>query len=541
MSDSMMDIPAITLLAIGGLGIFLLGMIVMTDGLKSLAGEALQRNLMRFTRSPSSGVVTGALSTALLQSSSATTVAAVGFVGAGLMTFPSALGIIFGANVGTTITGWMVALLGFNLQLGTLLLPVILLGTLLRLFGHGHWSNGGYAVAGFGLIFVGIEMMQSGMSGLSHLFTLSQFPADSLSSRLVLVGIGILFTLVTQSSSAGVAMALSALFSGFIDFPQAAALVIGMDIGTTITAALATIGASTEARRTGFSHVIYNLLTATGALLLLSPYIWLWESLSPGLIYSQAEIALVAFHTTFNLLGVVLVLPFTQHFARLMQQLVRERGIHFSHELDQALLAQPKIALPLSQQVIQQELLTMLHHLASLLDSQTPPPTLNLYQMQIELDQTHAYLDQIHLQSTDGGEWLQLVALMHILDHLQRLHERCEEEAYRPIKTRSNRDLRTHCEQLALTVSETINDLNQQKWHQAQQRTEKMVEAIQTMVSPCRREVMIKIASGELTVSQGTVSLDAIRWLQRVSQHIAKLTEHLEAAIIATAETGSRD
>ena len=137
----------------------------MTDGLRALAGSAIRGALMRFTRSPLSGAVTGAVSTAILQSSSATTVAAVGFVGAGLITFSASLGIIFGANIGTTMTGWLVALLGFKLNLGTVILPVILVGTILRLFGNGRAANIGYALAGFGLIFVGITLMQQGMSG----------------------------------------------------------------------------------------------------------------------------------------------------------------------------------------------------------------------------------------------------------------------------------------------------------------------------------------------------------------------------------------
>lgn len=120
--------------ASGGLGLFLLGMIIMTDGLRSLAGDMIRNALMRFTRSPVTGAAAGAVTTAILQSSSATTVAAVGFVGAGLMTFPESLGIIFGANIGTTITGWMVALLGFKLQLGIIVLPIILVGAILKLF-----------------------------------------------------------------------------------------------------------------------------------------------------------------------------------------------------------------------------------------------------------------------------------------------------------------------------------------------------------------------------------------------------------------------
>lgn len=245
--------------AVGGLGIFLLGMLIMTEGLRALTGNAIQRLLIRFTQTPTSGALTGAIATAILQSSSATTVAAVGFVGAGLLTFPAALGIIFGANIGTTITGWLVALIGFKLQLGTLMMPLILIGVLMRLFAKVRPGQIGYALAGFGLIFVGIEAMQQGMAGLESHFLADTFPANTFTGRLILVLLGIVVTLITQSSSAGVAAALTALFTGTIEFEQAAALIIGMDVGTTVTAIIATIGGSVGSRRTGLSHIVYNL------------------------------------------------------------------------------------------------------------------------------------------------------------------------------------------------------------------------------------------------------------------------------------------
>ncbi|MCK5336413.1 MAG: Na/Pi symporter, partial [Gammaproteobacteria bacterium] len=146
-------------------------MVIMTDGLRTLAGDTIRTALMHITRTPLSGAVTGAVSTAILQSSSATTVAAVGFVGAGLMSFSGALGIIFGANIGTTITGWLVVLLGFKLDLAAVLMPLILLGVVLRLFAKGRLSTIGFSIAGFGLIFVGISLMQDGMSGLQNIVT----------------------------------------------------------------------------------------------------------------------------------------------------------------------------------------------------------------------------------------------------------------------------------------------------------------------------------------------------------------------------------
>jgi phosphate:Na+ symporter len=236
----------------GGIGLFLVGMIVITDGLRALAGHSMRAVLMRFTKSPLTGTITGAATTAILQSSSLTTVAAVGFVGAELITFPEALGIIFGANIGTTLKGWVIAILGFKLSIGIIFLPIVFLGAILRLLSKGRLANVGYSIAGFGLIFVGITFMQQSMGDLGNIISFKYLSADTLSGRLLLVAIGILFTVITQSSSAGVVAALTALYTDIINFNQAAALVIGMDIGTTMTAVMATIGGSAAEKKNRF-------------------------------------------------------------------------------------------------------------------------------------------------------------------------------------------------------------------------------------------------------------------------------------------------
>jgi phosphate:Na+ symporter len=332
------------MLALGGLGLFLFGMVVMTDGLNRLAGPALHRWLVSFTRSPVTGAVTGTVATAVLQSSSATTVATVGFVAAGLLTFTQALGIVFGANLGTTITGWLVALFGFKLELGQLALPGVLIGALLSLLGRGHWQTLGRVIAGFAVLFLGIEFMKDGMAVFGDLLTPSRFPPDHLGSRLLLVGLGALLTLLTQSSSAGVALAMTALSLGSLNFAQAACLVIGMDVGTTITAVLASIGRSAAAWRTGLSHTIYNVATAVIALALLDAYVFGLDTLLPGALQDDQELALVGFHTLFNAVALVFGLLLARPFSRFMAWLVPVRTQDLTWRLDDALLAEPAAA-----------------------------------------------------------------------------------------------------------------------------------------------------------------------------------------------------
>ena len=202
-------------------------MIIMTEGLQTLAGDAMRKALVRFTHTPLSGAITGAVSTAILQSSSATTVAVVGFVGAGLMGFPESLGIIFGANIGTTLKGWLVATLGLQYQLGTIMLPLIFVGAFMRLFLHGRKAAAGYAMAGFAIIFVGIDLLQQGMSGLQGLVSPANFPPDTWFGRLQLLLLGLTATLITQSSSAGVAAALTADVAGIMGAVAACTFLFG--------------------------------------------------------------------------------------------------------------------------------------------------------------------------------------------------------------------------------------------------------------------------------------------------------------------------
>lgn len=500
----------------------------MTGALHELAGNAMRNALKKLTKSPLSGAITGATSTAILQSSSAITVAAVGFVGAGLMTFPQSLGIIFGANAGTTITGWLVVLLGFKLKLGTVILPVILIGSVLKLFAKERVAAIGFALAGFGLIFVGISMMQQGMSGVEQLITPEQFPDDTWLGRLKLVLIGVAFTVITQSSSAGVALSLTALFAGAINFNQAAALVIGMDVGTTVTAVMASVGGSISSRRTGVSHVIYNVCTAIIALFLLSPYSLLWEYFAPGALITNADVALVGFHTSFNLLGMIIILPFTTKFAHLIERIIRSESLTYSENLDKALLAEPSVALTAILSVVSNESSALLKHVNALLSQDSDHQRINLLEMQTALDETHAYVDFIHLDKTDNPQWQQLVAAIHILDHLQRLHERCDEEEYRAFAAKNNDDLTIFVKQFIMIVRKIVCNIEQQRWYENAQLASDANEALLAQLTPVRDEVMSNIAAGDITVPQATERAEAIRWLKRVSYHVSRITHHLD-------------
>jgi len=518
----------IILPVLGGLGVFLLGMVIMTDGLKSLAGDTMRALMMRFTRSASSGAATGAITTAVLQSSSATTVAAVGFVGAGLLSFTESLGIIFGANIGTTITGWLVVLVGFKLSLADVMMPVILIGVMLKLFADKKLASVGLALAGFGLIFVGISMMQDAMASLQQVVTPDVFPEDSWSGRLQLLLLGVVFTIVTQSSSAGVAMALTAVFAGAINFEQAAALVIGMDVGTTSTAAMATIGGNVSSRRTGLSHVIYNLMTGSAALLLLSPYITIWEYLSPGSLLSNAEVALVAFHTSFNALGVIVVLPFATHFARFIETVIPEKESVFTAGLDKSLLKDNGMAITALSASVKSEVVALFSHLKTLLGNTQSGVQINLEEMQRVLDKTHEFADHIHIVDEKEEHRLKLLGLIHTLDHMQRLHERLEEDIDRAnavLELTALDDLRQELDQI---LSLLVIDQTLQPTKETITKLGLFLLLIREQAEALRHQTMTDIATGKLTVQRGNKQLEAIRWLRRVTIHVQKIIYHLQ-------------
>ncbi len=526
--------------SLGGIGLFLVGMTLLTEGLRGLAGQSLRAALARFTRTPFSGAVAGALTTAVIQSSSATTVTAVGFVGAGLMTFPQALGVIFGANVGTTITGWLVAILGFRLQLGQVAMPLVLLGALCRLFGDGRLTGLGTALAGFGLLFFGIDAMQAGMAGLEGLVAPEDFPDDSLSGRLELVLAGVLITLVTQSSSAGVATALVALGSGTISFPQAAAMVIGMDIGTTFTAALATIGGSTATRRTGLSHVIYNLLTGAMAFLLLGSYAAL---MAPVTEAGDCQIALVVFHSGFNLLGVMLVLPFTGPFARLVTMLVRERGPHLTRHLGSAIPRDPDAATDAVAATVEELARAEFAALARLLGHAEPrraeprrADRTDLRAISEALAATRSFIDQITPGAPDSPRAHRIAAALHMLDHLGRLYFRCR-QTQRLAALGSDHRLRRLRALLRGLAGEAAVTADAARSEARLNRLRRILRAQRRVY---RERTILMASSGRLTDAAALPRLDAVRWLHRVGYHLWRIQHHMNRMRGAAAPASPR-
>ena len=307
---------------IGGVGMFLLGMTLMTDGLRIAAGKALRHVLEHSMHTRLRALSSGFAITALVQSSSAVTVAIIGFVNAGLIKLSQSIWVIYGSNVGTTMTAWLVALLGFHIKIQLLALPAIGFGMFAKLFSKNERNAAyGQALAGFGVLFLGIDILKSTFSSLDQVINLQAYAGDGFLNVLFFLLIGFVMTVMMQSSSAAMALTLTAAGSGLIPLTAAAAMVIGSNLGTTSTAALAAIGATANAKRVAASHVIFNMVTGTVALLTLPLLLWLVAQIS-GLFESSTYIAtlLAIFHTVFNVLGVLLMWHLTPKMIEHLQK-----------------------------------------------------------------------------------------------------------------------------------------------------------------------------------------------------------------------------
>jgi len=316
---------------LGGLGVFLLGIEIMSEGLQKTAGQKMRKMLAMATTNRLAGTFSGFAVTSIIQSSSATTVMVVGFASAGLLTLGQSLGVIFGANIGTTVTAWIVSLLGFKIKIATFALPMIGVGYFSRFIKRWKWPHRiGEVMVGFGLLFFGLELIKDGIPDLRNspevLAWIARFPPSDLLPRLALIAVGTVLTVIFQSSSAVMAVTIAAAAKGIIDFPAAAALVLGENIGTTITANLAAIGASRTAKQAAVGHFLFNVIGVVWATALFGLMLRLVDWLVPGAPYGASEAALLvaiplhisAFHTVFNVVNTSLMLPFIKQFERLV-------------------------------------------------------------------------------------------------------------------------------------------------------------------------------------------------------------------------------
>ena len=324
-----------------GLGLFLFGMHQLEQALTVLAGRSFKKFLRQYTAKPLRGVIAGAVSTAALQSSSVVSLIVLAFVGTGIISLASAIGIVFGSNLGTTATGWIVATIGFKLDIEALSLPLITLGGFGVVWSRAGTKRAGFShfLAGLGLMLMGLEFMKSGALIATELFdptALAGYPT------IVFLLAGFLLTAVIQSSSATIMITLSALYVGAIPLASAAAIAIGADLGTTITAMLGALAGSVAKKRVAAALVLFNVVADTIAFIFLKP---LLHVVTTVIGITDPLFALVGFHSLFNLVGIIIFLPLTGALSRRLDHAFVEDEMPLLRHIKDADTAVPEAAI----------------------------------------------------------------------------------------------------------------------------------------------------------------------------------------------------
>lgn len=362
---------------LAGLGIFLFGMYLMEESIRLLSGRAFKHFIRRYTSTRLRGIISGTVATAVLQSSSAVSLMILAFTGAGIMTTLNAIGVVIGSNLGTTVTAWVVASVGFKLKIEILSLPFIGIGGLILIFlGKSvRWVNVSKLLVGFGFLFMGLDYMKQSVEAMAMEFDIGVL--DGL-PRIVYAIAGLVLTALIQSSSAALAIVLTSLHSGLISFDTACLMVIGSNVGTTVTVIIGSIGGVSAKIKVALSHLVFNLITAIAAFFLLPIMVYVIKTwLGFG---SEPVLGLAAFHSMFNLLGVILFFPFIGLLANLLDKMVKEKTATVTTFIHHAPAEIPEASiLAMRKEVIRMIRLVMEHNLRILqLD---PLPVLNEIKM----------------------------------------------------------------------------------------------------------------------------------------------------------------
>ena len=333
---------------IAGITIFLIGMVFMEDGFKIFSGGMLEKVLKKSTSSLPISIFSGFFATSIIQSSSLLTIIVISFLSAELITLTGAIGIIFGSNIGSTTTAWIISSFGVKIDIAKYAMPMISFGVIFSFNKERSYKGFGNILLGLGFVFLGIAYMKSGFDSLKDAIDLASLSIDGYLGVLIYVLVGGVATIIIQSSAATMALVITALAFGQIEYYNALSLAIGANIGTTVTAIIGSIKSNNNAKRLAVAHLIFNMITAVVAIVFLFQLADLVQYLSAkvGIADDDYILQLALFHTVFNVLGVVLVAPFTRVLVRYLKSIFKEKDTQVKAKyLDEAVISSPEAAL----------------------------------------------------------------------------------------------------------------------------------------------------------------------------------------------------
>ena len=526
---------------LGGLGIFLFGIKFMGDGLQKTAGDRLRDLLDKYTTNPLMGILTGILVTCLIQSSSGTTVITVSLVSAGFMTLRQAIGVIMGANIGTTITAFII-----GIDVGEYALPIVFVGAImLFFFKKERIHNIGQVVFGFGFLFFGLELMSSGMKPLRSFEWFLDLTVSLSEHSLLGVLVGTVFTLIVQSSSATIGILQGLFGEGLVDLNGALPVLFGDNIGTTITAVLASIGATITARRAAMVHVLFNVLGATIFLILLGPFTALisWFQTTLGL---NPEMTIAFAHGTFNVTNTLIMIPFIGLYAWLVTKIIpgEDKVIEFKPKhLDPVLLDQPPaFALAHAKkeisrmggfavQGLEETKNYLLNHEASSLSTgKQIEEALNNLDHKIT-----DYLVKISSNSLSQHESDEHSILMHMINDIERIGDHFENileltEHQISHKITITDEAKQHLDEMFSVAIQAATSAMEAFENMDKELAHKVVEHERTldkMERQLRKQHILRLNNGICTPQAGLMFVDILSDLERIGDHAKNIAETL--------------
>jgi len=548
---------------IGALGFFIYGMKVMSDGIQKVAGSKMRSILSKMTSTRFLGITTGFILTALLQSSSATTVMIVSFVNAGLLSLVESIGVIMGANIGTTITAWLISLLGFKVKISSIALPIIAIGFPMMFSSKSNIKAWAEVLIGFALLFMGLDALKGSVPNLKEntefLAFLSNYANMGILSTIIFIGVGTILTLVVQSSSAAMALTLVMCYEGYIPFELAAAMVLGENIGTTITANLAALVGNVHAKRAARAHFIFNIFGVIWMIFALQFFIRIIDSymmsnmdLSP--LNSVGEsiavpIGLSIFHTTFNILNVIFLVWFVPLISRTVIRMQPSKGeideeFHLEHIGGGLMQTAELSVLEAKKEVIKfGEITTRLFNMIPALMKETDNKKFDALMKKIRkyediTDKMEVEIADYLAKSAQGemsdAASIKVRSMISIINDMERIGDICyqisisierKKEKKADFTNEATKSVEDMLSEIQLSLNIMNNNLNSEYAQVSLTEANNSEININNMRNKLRKSYLQKIEKGEMKIQTGMIYNNLIHSLEKIGDHIFNVSE----------------
>ncbi len=548
---------------IGALGFFIFGMKIMSDGIQKVAGSKMRSILSKMTSNRFLGITTGFLITALLQSSSATTVMIVSFVNAGLLSLVESIGVIMGANIGTTITAWLISILGFKVKISSIALPIIAIGFPMMFASKANIRSWAEVFIGFALLFMGLDELKNSVPDLKQnpefLSFLANYADMGYLSTIIFIGVGTILTLVVQSSSAAMALTLVMCYEGYIPFELAAAMVLGENIGTTITANLAAMVGNVHAKRSARAHFIFNIFGVIWMIIALpffvetiDNYMVLNMQLSPLNIIGESvaiPIGLSIFHTTFNIINVLLMVGFIPLISSIVIKMQPSKGeldeeFHLEH-IGTGLMSTTELSIvKANKEVVKfgervQKLFSFMPALLEETNSKKIQDKLSRIKkyeditdrMEVEIADYLAKASQGELSDSAS---IKVRSMISIINDMERIGDICYQMSIEISRKKEQNvnflpEMKIQLDDMIGAVNDTLNIMQKNlKTNYSQvtiDKADRLEITVNTMRNKIRKNYLQRVEKGEVKIQAGMIYINLIHSLEKIGDHVFNITE----------------